>query len=639
MRVKVGAASAFVVLMASMALSLPASAEAPSVGASTASKLPWLSNDARTIPGQLVVVWRAGASRADRRTLAAQVGGAASTPASNVQIVHVPPGASTAAAIQAYRDSPLVRFAEPDRIASPMAAPNDPLFAQQWALDNTGQTHRVTRYRGLRGKNKTGTPGADVDAPEAWAAQTLHTPEVVAVIDTGVDTQHPDLQNSLWTNTAEQAGTPGVDDDGNGYIDDVNGWDFFDKDADPGPSNGENNSHGTHVAGLIAAERDDATGITGVCGECQIMALRIGDARHLSLGRELKAIQYAIDNGANVINLSLGSPVWSPAERSAIHEAGDAGILVVAAAGNSSLDNDIEFYDADGFDAAPLFPATYTLDNILSVAASNDRDRYGYISQCEGHIELWRCGFTSWGHDSVDVAAPGVDIVSTVKPNLSGTAYPGYDVWDGTSMATPLVAGIAGLVLSENPGFTPVQVKDAIMNSVDTPNSLRLYTHWARVLGLPRQALSGHFTRTQGRVNALAALTGSTSTATIQTDGNIDGARTLDVRHSGRVSWPSDTNDVYKKRLVNGHRYRVILNGPAGADFDLWVWKPGTKEIFQFTAGCFQRGGSCPSIAAASTSPRADEAVTFRSHRTGTFFIQVNGWYSRGRYGLRIRRA
>ncbi len=646
MRIKLGAALALVVLATSTFVGSPASAGSPSIGAlagaartSRPTKLPWLSGGARTIPGQIVVVWRDGASRADTRTLAAQVGGKASSPVSNVQVVRVAPGSSVSGAIRTYRRSPLVRFAEPDRLASPLAPPNDTLFAQQWGLDNTGQSHKTTDY-GLRGNhNRTGTPDADVDAPEAWAAQTVHQPAVVAVIDTGVDINHPDLANSLWVNTAEQAGTSGVDDDGNGFIDDLNGWDFFGKDKNPTPSGGLNNSHGTHVAGIVAAERDNATGVSGVCGDCQIMALRIGDTTHLSLGRELDAIRYAIRNGADVINLSLGTPVWSPAERNALAKAGDAGILVVAAAGNASLDNDIDLYgDFSRGEWAPSFPASYSLKNILSVAASNDRDQYGYVSQCQGQIALWRCGFSSWGHDSVDVAAPGVDILSTIKSTIT-KAYPGYDVWDGTSMATPLVAGIAGLVLAENPTYSPTQIKNAIMHSVDHPNSLKLYTSWGRQTGVGTRALSGHFTRTQGRVNALAALTASTSSATPQTDGNIDGARSIDVRRSDRLSWPSDANDVYKKRLVSGRTYQVTLNGPAGSDFDIWVWKPGSKEIFQFTAGCFQRGGPCPALAAASATTHADEAARFKAHKTGVFFIQVNGWYSGGRYALKIRRV
>ena len=644
MRLRLGAALALVVLIGSSLVgSPPAIAQRPARAATPGhgSRLPWRAGAPQVIPGQFVVVWRDGVSRANTRALAANAGTIPARAVGNIQTVRVAPGRSVAGAIRRYQRSPLVRFAEPDRLASLMAPPNDTYWTQQWALDNSGQTHKITQYphSGVTGTTHHGTADADVDAPEAWAAQTLNTPAVVAVIDTGVETNHPDLQNSLWVNTAEQAGLSGVDDDSNRFVDDLNGWDFYDKDKNPSPASGINNSHGTHVSGIVAAERDNATGVAGVCGDCQIMALRIGTASRISLSRELKAIQYAIDNGANVINLSLGSPLWSPAERDAIRQAGNHGILVAAAAGNASLDNDIDFYDFDHSAWAPSYPASYSLDNIISVAASNDRDQYGYVSQCVGEVPLWRCGFTSWGHDSVDVAAPGTDILSTVKPGTSGTAYPGYDVWDGTSMATPMVAGIAGLVLSENPGYTPVQLKNAIMNSVDKPNSLKLYTSYGRITGVGSKHLSGHFTRTQGRVNALAALAGSTSNATPQTDGNIDGARTIDLRRTDHVSWPSDANDVYKKRLVDGRRYRATVNTTGGHDMDLWIWKPGTKDIFQFTIGCFQRNGSCPALAAASASPHSDEAVTFTAHRTGVYFFQVNGWYSRGQYALKVRKV
>jgi subtilisin family serine protease len=599
------------------------------------TKFPWRSDAARTIPGRIVVVWRDGVSRAHTRALAATVGAVAGPATQNVQVVRVAPG-RTAAAIRRYKRSPLVRFAEPDRLLSPLAPPNDPLFDQQWGLDNTGQSHKITQYKGLSGANGHGTADADVDAPEAWAAQAVNDPVVVAVIDTGVETTHPDLQNSLWVNAGETPAND-VDDDGNGFTDDINGWDFFDRDANPRPANGINNSHGSHVAGVIGAERDNATGISGVCGDCQIMALRVGSASHLTLSREIKAIDYAADNGADVINLSLGSAVWSDAERDAIRKAGNKGVLVVVAAGNASLDNDIDFYDPDSGSAAPSFPASYTLDNILSVAASNDRDQYAYVSQCRGVLPLWRCGFTSYGHDSVDVAAPGTDILSTVKAGISATAYDGYDVWDGTSMATPMVAGIAGLVLAENPTYSPIDVKNAIMNSVDEPNSLKLYTSWGKVTGVGTKALSGRFTRTQGRVNALGALTGATTNATPHTDGNIDGARSIDRRREDRMSWPSDVNDVYKKRLVDGRRYRVTVDGPAGSDFDLWVWKPGTQEIFQFVSDCFQTSG-CPPLAAVSATTKSDESVAFTAHRTGTFYFQVNDWYTSGRYVLRVKK-
>jgi len=500
--------------------------------------------------------------------------------------------------------------------------PTDALFAQQWGLHNTGQSHETADFGLGAGVDTTGTPDADVDAPEAWDALTVHASVTVAVIDTGVDIGHPDL-------------APNV----------VPGKDFVDGDAAPTPASGNiANSHGTHVAGIVAAESNDAVGMAGVCPDCRIMGLRIGNFDSLTLGREVKAINWAVNHGADVINLSLGSPIWSKSERNAIARAGKNGVLVVVAAGNVSSDNDIAFYASDASHAAPAmapsYPASYTLTNILTVAASNDRDQYAYSSQCRsnlGNVPLWRCAFTSWGHDSVDVAAPGVDILSTVKEGQGPGSYADHDVWDGTSMASPLVAGIAGLVLSEHPAYSPNKAKNAIMNSANHPTMLKLYDSWADVVHVAKQALSGKFTRTQGRVNALRALTGSTANATRSTDGNIDGAASIASRRHGSVTWPADANDVFRKRLVKGNRYEVELNGPQGRDFDLWVWRPGTKEIFQFTSGCFTNGGACPALQTGSAGGTADERVVLRAGKTGVFFIHVNGWYSSGGYTLTIR--
>jgi subtilisin family serine protease len=584
-------------------------------------KLPWFSNAARFVPGRVVVVWRDGVDPEQMRTVAARTSAVLvrPTPSLGVDVMNVR-GPSVGRAIRSLRRSPLVRFAERDRIAQPEAVtPNDPYFNRQWALNNTGQSHPVTDQGGST-QRRAGASDADVDAPEAWTELTRHAEVDVAVLDTGVDWHHPDLQNVMWS---------GI------------GRDFYAHDSDPSPSGGSlENSHGTHVAGIVAAEPNNAAGVAGVCPDCRIMALRIGTARSLTLGTELKAIQFAIDNGARVINLSFGSPVWSAAERSAIAAAGRAGILVVAAAGNASADNDIPlFLNANA--SAPTYPASYTLSNILSVAASNDRDQYAYISQCHDFdLPTWRCGFTSWGHESVDVAAPGVDVLSTVA--VGAGTYPSrgsnYAVFDGTSMATPMVAGIAGLVLSEHPGYSPVRVKNAIMNSVDHLASLRLFNAWSTLTHVGRRALRGRFTRTQGRVNAARAVHGGTTNATLRTDGNIDGARRMrGLRVRGRVSWPADANDVYRKRLIKGQRYRLSLDGPKGSDLDLWVWRPGTKEIAQFTAGCFI-GRRCPALQAESGGPTADEEVTFRAGKTGTYYVQVNGWYSGGRYRLHLAR-
>jgi subtilisin family serine protease len=592
-------------------------------------------------PGRLVVTFDRGTVASQRRSIHAAVGGQVVSRgrARAIDVVRLPPGRSSLAAIRAYEADPNVVAAEPDRFAVPAADPNDPRFPAQWGLHNTGQLHPITESGYVAKNNHMGTADADVDAPEAWDDATADAPGpaddvVVAVIDTGVDVDHPDLADAMWVNTVEQAGVAGVDDDDNGYVDDLNGWDFKGNDANPSPAAGLGASHGTHVAGIVAAERDNATGIAGVCQACRIMAIRFD----LSLGQEIDAIEYAVDNGADVINMSFASGVWSAAERTAIRAAGNAGVLTVAAASNSSADNDIPIYV--DFSFAPAFPASYNLESILSVAATTHRDQYALQTECDlSTVPRWRCAFTSWGHDSVDVAAPGVDIVSTIRADVRGDLAFGYDVWDGTSMAAPLVAGIAGAVKHEHPLYLPVDLKNAVMNSVEKPTSLKMLTSLANIIGVPRTPIAGRFTRTQGRVNAQAALGAPVTDATPLTDGNIDGATPLAGSVNGRVLWPLDVNDVYKRRLVAGNRYRIVLNGPAGADMDLWVWNPTAKEIHQFSAGCFNEGGSCPALKAVSGGADADERVTFGVAKTGDYFIQVQGWYSGGRYALSVRRV
>jgi subtilisin family serine protease len=593
------------------------------------TKLPWEGPPVRVKPGSVVVTFASGTSAVERRATHAAVGARLAPPdgAARVDVVTLPPGLSVEAAVSRYRADPDVIAAEPDRIATLTQVTTDPLVDEQWALDNTGQPHRLSE-----GSTAAGSMDADVDAPEAWAATTTGDDVVVAVIDSGVHIGHPDLMDRMWVNPGETPGN-GMDDDGNGFVDDVNGWDFRGNDPNPSPpANRPLESHGTHVAGIIAAERDNGIGIAGVCGACRIMALRID----LSLGQELRAIRYAVRNGAHIINMSFSSPVWSLAERTAISNAGRAGVLSVVSAGNASLDNDIPFFPGGG-DAAPGFPASYTLQTILSVAASNHRDQYGYFTRCAQRHPRWQCGFTSWGHDSVDVAAPGVDIISTVRPP-NGTPD-GYDVFDGTSMAAPLVAGIAGLVKHQHMTHGPVALKNAVMNSVDRPGSLTLVSAWADALGIPKRPMTGSFTRTSGRVNAFRALNAPTTNATPRTDGNVNGARRMTRRSvRGRVAWPGDVNDVYAKKLRGGRRYRVVLNGPARRDLDLWVWSPKVTEIHQFTIDCFRRP-RCPTVAGVSASFDADEAVTFRVRRTNRYYLQVQGFYSGGRYTLSVRRV
>jgi subtilisin family serine protease len=631
-------------LAASLVAVVAVVALAPTALAATPPKFPWQGPAVRVKPGHVVVTFAPGTSRAERRAVHAEVGGRATAPAGHlrVDVVDLPPGLSTAAALRRYRADPSVVAAEPDRFAVFTEIPNDQHFEpHQWALHNTGLVHRISESGFVAQNGAAGLADRDVDAPEAWdrdAATPGDEEVVVAVLDNGVDIDHPDLVEAMWVNDGEVPGND-LDDDGNGFIDDVHGWDFRQDDADPSPQNPGivNNSHGTHVAGIVAATRNNAIGVAGVCDPCRIMALRFD----LSLGQEIDAIEYAAANGADIINMSFASPIWSAAERAAIRAAGQQGVLSVVAAANSSADNDIPFYPSgQGF--APAFPASYTLARVLSVAASNHKDQYGLLTECDlSSVPRWRCAFTSWGRNSVDVAAPGVDIVSTIAPQAGGGGPGigiGYRAFDGTSMAAPLVAGIAGLVKHENPGYSPTQVKNAVMNSVDRPASLKMLSSFANVTGIPKTAISGLFTRTQGRVNARRALTAPTTNATPLTDGNIDGAVLLGGMVQRSVAWPRDVNDVYRKRLFAGNRYRITLNGPANKDMDLYVWKPGATEIHQFTAGCFNSGGACPWLRAASGSTDADEQVTFSVGATGTFSIQVQGWYSDGRYTLSVKR-
>jgi subtilisin family serine protease len=601
--------------------------------AAKAVKFPWNGPAPRVKPGRIVVTFRPGTTRAERLAAHAGAGARVSGPSHRIDVVPLPAGLSPWLAIRRYEADPNVLAAEPDRFATFTEIPNDPLFNAQWALENHHQFHPITETGDVAQDHARGTAGVDVGAVDVWDQTTLGSDVVVAILDSGVDIDHPDLLNSMWVNAAEQAGLPGVDDDGNGYVDDVHGWDFRGDDPNPSPGAGLAGSHGTHVAGIVAAERGNGIGIAGICGACRIMALRFD----LSLGQELRAIRYAIDNGADIINMSFATPVWSPAERSAIRQAGNAGILTVAAAGNSSLDNDIPTYVRRSF--APAFPASYTLPTILSVAASNHHDWYGLQTECDlSTIPRWRCAFTSWGHDSVDLAAPGVDIVSTVAPGL-GDVGDGYQVLDGTSMASPLAAGTAGLVLHEHQAYGPLDLKNALMNSALDTSALVLQSAWADLTGVSKSPMRGAFTRTDARLDARTALNGSTVNATHQSDGNIDGARLMSrARMIANVAWPQDVNDVFRKRLVAGNRYRITLDGPPRKDFDLFVWTPNATEIHQFTAGCFRRGGACPALKAVSGGRTADEQVTFSVTRTGVFFIEVEGWYSGGRFTLTVRR-
>jgi len=323
------------------------------------------------------------------------------------------------AAIQKLKNDGNVAYAEPDYIVKAISTPNDPHYALLYAMHNTGQTG--------------GRVDADIDAPEAWDKHRGNRRILIGVIDTGIDYYHPDLAANIWTNPGEIPGN-GVDDDGNGFIDDIHGWDFaYD---DNNPIDGQ--YHGTHCAGTIAGVGNNGVGVVGVMWEASLVAIKfLDDAGSGSTTDAIDAVNYATAMGIHITSNSWGGGPFSQALMDAISTGG----LFIAAAGNSGSDNDV----------SPHYPSSYDLDNVIAVAATDHNDNLA--------------SFSCYGLTSVDLGAPGVQIYSC-QP---GT---GYQYLDGTSMATPHVSGAAGLIWSYNPLLTALEVKQILMENVDPISSL-----------------------------------------------------------------------------------------------------------------------------------------------------------------------
>ncbi|MBA3936007.1 MAG: S8 family serine peptidase [Planctomycetes bacterium] len=329
-----------------------------------------------------------------------------------------------------------VPICEPDYVVRASdTVPNDPSYAQMWALHNTGQTG--------------GVAGADIHAQQAWSVSTGSTNVVVAVIDTGMDLTHPDLVGNLWTNAAELAGN-GIDDDHDGYIDDVHGWNFVADSSDPT----DDYFHGTHCSGIIGATGNNGTGVVGVCWHVSLMPLKFLDQNGNGFTSDaVEAIYFANAHHVQVMSMSWGGLDDSVTLKAAIDDAGTHGILCVAAAGNS----------ANNADISPEYPAAFTSSNLISVLATDATDQRAYFSNA--------------GAGSVDVGAPGVDVLSTLP--MIATAQmrtnglcAGYGLLSGTSMATPHVAGACALLWSNEPSLTAAQVKLRVLQSADRLSSL-----------------------------------------------------------------------------------------------------------------------------------------------------------------------
>ncbi|HUW19467.1 MAG TPA: S8 family serine peptidase [Sedimentisphaerales bacterium] len=342
--------------------------------------------------------------------------------------VKLPAGVLPEQALAALNGAEGILYAEPNYqlklVSDCQNIPNDSRFSRLWGMHNTGQSG--------------GTPDADIDAPEAWCIHTEANDVVVGVVDTGIDYNHPDLAANMWVNEAEFNGEAGVDDDGNGYVDDIYGYDFVNNDGDPM----DDHYHGTHVAGTIGAVGNNGKGVAGVCWRVQLMGLKFLDSQGTGWTDDaVSCIEYSILMGANLTSNSWGGGGYSRALKDAIDAAGAAGQLFVAAAGNDALDSD----------TYPHYPSSYESENIISVLSTDKNDQ--------------KSGFSNYGFVSVDLGAPGSDILSCVPEG-------GYQSLSGTSMATPHVAGACALVWSASRLLSHLDVKDIIMNTVDRTPAL-----------------------------------------------------------------------------------------------------------------------------------------------------------------------
>ncbi len=332
---------------------------------------------------------------------------------------------------------PDVEYAEPNYILrlSPGQAGSEGSMSMEEARNTVGAS---STYGALA---QTGAP---IQLANAWSAETAgKTPPIVAIIDTGVDYNHEIFTGSgaVWTNTREISGN-GIDDDSNGYVDDVRGWNFVANSNAPL----DDDNHGTHVAGIVLGSTQDILAFPLAAAKIRIMPLKFLDGMGVGTTSDaVKAIYYAVNNGASVINNSWGGGGYSNSLVDAVAYAYSKRVVFVAAAGNSSLNNDV----------TPTYPASYSIPGIISVAATTDAD--GLAS------------YSNYGAATVHLGSPGSSIWSSL-PNQS------YGRSSGTSMATPFVAGIAAMMVRENPLLSAYQVKELIMQSTQSIASLQTKT-------------------------------------------------------------------------------------------------------------------------------------------------------------------
>ena len=544
------------------------------------------------VPGQVIVGLKepsqGGISAADAesvKTFAVQQAGARSMekvvpPGSpvgdNLYIVHLRPGVNETTAVQKLATHPLVQHAQREVVYHATATtPNDTDFSLQ--------THHNQNT------------DADIDSPEAWDIETGNGTVVLAVIDSGVDLDHQDLASRIWTNSDETDGDSD-DDDGNGYADDRNGWDFVgdsndlgapdpDNDANPAPDGGDDAgvTHGTHVAGIAAARGNNSEGGAGVTWSSQIMPLRaLNDQGSGTTTAIVEAINYATANGADVMNMSFGSSGDDESMSAAVADAVAAGVVMVAAVGNDTADLNV----------TPFYPACYS--GVIGVAATDETD-----------AQAW---FSNYGSDCVDISAPGNNIYSTLytdDPTYGFEDDYGYE--SGTSMASPVVAGAAALLLETDSNFTRTEIQDFLEGNADdvglgtsmgagrlnvyaalleatggvsAPSNLKAYTGSSKshsiANGARTKETSPYFTWSAGSattgVQGYYVYFGTNSNANPQTSGSFQTTRNFST------SGLSGNNKTYYLRIKTRANDDSVSAAVASFTYalDTKVGKPGT---------------------------------------------------------------
>jgi len=487
-------------------------------GAGIASDASVSRTDQGYVEGELLVKLKPGISRAEAAALRGAVAAAEVRMHQGIGVRYwrLGAGLTVEQALEVLSKpghARFVEYAEPNYLVYASELPDDTRFGDLYALNNVGQTG--------------GTADADIDAPEAWteaeAFEASGPPVLIGVIDSGIDYTHPDLSSRIWVNQAELDGIAGTDDDDNGYVDDVRGWNFVNDTADPK----DDNNHGTHVAGTIAAVRNNEEGVAGVASNVRLIPLKFLSASGSGTTENaIRAIQYADGAEARITSNSWGGGSRSRALQDAI---ATTEALFVAAAGN-------------GGSSSKAYPAGYDDPKIVSVAATDHNDALA--------------PYSNYGSSWVDLAAPGSNIVSTIRDG-------GYGSNSGTSMATPHVSGAAALILLQDPTRTNAEIKAQLLASVDLLPSLsgKVLTggrlNLARAVDAEPDGSSTSDSVAPGKVTDLLAtmVAGSSSSVSLAwtasgDDGSDGTATAYDIRYAASTSVLAEDNWGTAKQIT-----------------------------------------------------------------------------------------